>query len=245
MANTNKAGTRYKVKDKNNFLEPFTFYLESDIYDRTLRFTLSFKRFWWRIVTDRISAASTSAGVTSLALTDHDTTAGLPEAQLCATATGIKLIPALNFLPTGKINVFISWVGYWSSLCAIGWSYHNLQSTRLERAEKISLKLEKKRIPGVWSSQKGCWWRHDYAHPFCRFSAVTKPCVYPARSIWSLSGKRQVCLCINFLGWTWVSDQLDYGAGGVAVLAHPLRYKLTANWMKRLLLFLRMLAVRE
>ncbi|MDD1613927.1 MAG: phosphatase, partial [Methylococcaceae bacterium] len=32
------------------------------------------------------------------------------------------------------------------------------------------------------------------------------------------------------LAISWIT-----GSGGVAVLAHPLRYKLTANWMKRLL----------
>ncbi|MDP2903934.1 MAG: PHP domain-containing protein, partial [Methylovulum sp.] len=35
-------------------------------------------------------------GVTALALTDHDTTAGLAEAQISATATGIKLIPGIE-----------------------------------------------------------------------------------------------------------------------------------------------------
>ncbi|OYV18676.1 MAG: hypothetical protein CG438_995, partial [Methylococcaceae bacterium NSP1-1] len=35
-------------------------------------------------------------GVTSLALTDHDTTEGLTEAQLCADATGVKLITGIE-----------------------------------------------------------------------------------------------------------------------------------------------------
>jgi predicted metal-dependent phosphoesterase TrpH len=113
---------------------------------------------------------------------------------------------------------------------------HNLQSTRLERAEKIALKLEKKRIPGALEAVKkaagdGMITRSHFAdfllsqnhvatqqEAFDRYLAKGKP-AYVSTS-WA-----ELELAIN-----WITE-----SGGVAVLAHPLRYKLTANWMNRLL----------
>ena len=112
----------------------------------------------------------------------------------------------------------------------------NLQNTRLERAEKIALKLEKKRIPGALEAVKnaagdGMITRTHFAdfllsqnhvssqqEAFDRYLSKGKP-AYVSTS-WA-----KLELAVN-----WIT-----GSGGIAVLAHPLRYKLTANWMKRLL----------
>jgi 3',5'-nucleoside bisphosphate phosphatase len=112
----------------------------------------------------------------------------------------------------------------------------NLQITRLERAEKIALKLEKKRIPGALEAVKnaagdGMITRTHFAdfllsqnhvssqqEAFDRYLAKGKP-AYVSTSWAELE-----------LAVSWINR-----SGGVAVLAHPLRYKLTANWMKRLL----------
>ena len=124
-------------------------------------------------------------GVTSLALTDHDTTAGLMEAQVCATATGIKLITGIELSTNWEDKCFhIVGLGIDPTYAPLAEATYDLQCTRLERAEKIALKLEKKRIPGAFGSRQKRRRRwHDYPHPFCRFPAVTKPRVYPARSI--------------------------------------------------------------
>ena len=112
----------------------------------------------------------------------------------------------------------------------------NLQRIRLERAQKIALKLEKNRIPGaleavINAAGEGMITRTHFAdfllsqnhvssqqEAFDRYLAKGKP-AYVATS-WA-----ELDLAVN-----WIT-----GSGGVAVLAHPLRYKLTANWMKRLL----------
>src|SRR5665811_1786872 len=92
-------------------------------------------------------------GVTSLALTDHDTTAGLPEARLCAAATGIKLIAGIELSTNWQDKCFhIVGLGIDPAYAPLAEATHLLQSTRLERAEKIALKLEKKRIDGAFEA---------------------------------------------------------------------------------------------
>jgi predicted metal-dependent phosphoesterase TrpH len=176
-------------------------------------------------------------GVTSLALTDHDTTAGLTEARMCAVATGIKLIAGIELSTNWQDKCFhIVGLGIDPDYKPLAQATHSLQSTRLERAEKIALKLEKKRILGALEAVKkaagdGMITRTHFAdfllsqnhvstqqEAFDRYLAKGKP-AYVSTS-WA-----ELELAVN-----WIT-----GSGGVAVLAHPLRYKLTANWMKRLL----------
>lgn len=176
-------------------------------------------------------------GVTSLALTDHDTVAGLAEAQIAASATGIKLIPAIE-LSTSWQNKCLHVVGlgidpdYPPLVEAI----RSLQNMRIERAEKIAEKLEKKRIPGALEAVKkaageGMITRTHFADfLLSQFHVSTQQ---EAFDRYLGAGKAA------YVSTTWsdMAQAVNWIAqsGGIAVLAHPLRYKLTASWMKRLL----------
>jgi predicted metal-dependent phosphoesterase TrpH len=176
-------------------------------------------------------------GVTTLALTDHDTTAGLTEARIAATASGIRLIPGIELSTTWQDKCFhIVGLGIDPAYDPLVQATQNLQTVRLERAEKIAHKLEKKRIPGALEAVKqaagdSMITRTHFAdfllsqhhvstqqEAFDRYLARGKP-AYVSTPWAELE---------QAIGWIT-------GSGGVAVLAHPLRYKLTANWMKRLL----------
>jgi predicted metal-dependent phosphoesterase TrpH len=176
-------------------------------------------------------------GVTSLALTDHDTTAGLVEAQAASATTGVKLIPGIE-LSTSWQNkcLHIVGLGINPEHPPLAEATHNLQIMRLVRAERIAEKLEKKRIPGALEAVKkaagdGMITRTHFAdfllsqnhvstqqEAFDRYLASGKP-AYVSTSWVEMSQ-----------GINWITE-----SGGIAVLAHPLRYKLTANWMNRLL----------
>lgn len=176
-------------------------------------------------------------GVTSLALTDHDTVAGLSEAQIAATAAGIELIPGIELSTSWQNKCFhIVGLGIDPAYPPLAEATRNLQIMRSERAEKIAEKLEKKRIPGALAAVKkaagdGMITRTHFAdfllsqfhvstqqEAFDRYLGAGKD-AYVA-TIWA-----EMELAVN-----WIT-----GSGGVAVLAHPLRYKLTASWMRRLL----------
>lgn len=175
--------------------------------------------------------------VTSLALTDHDTVSGLAEAQTAATATGIKLIPGIELSTSWQNKCFhIVGLGIDPAYPPLREATQNLQIMRMERAEKIAYKLEKKRIPGALDAVKkaagtGMITRTHFAdfllsqfhvstqqEAFDRYLGAGKD-AYVA-TVWA-----ELELAVN-----WITQ-----SGGVAVLAHPLRYKLTASWMKRLL----------
>ncbi len=176
-------------------------------------------------------------GVTHLALTDHDTTQGLAEAAIAAAEFKLNLIPG--------IEISTTWHSH--SLHIVGLNFNpldsglqagikNLQNTRVERAQKIAEKLAKKHIPDAYAAvckaaASGMITRSHFAdfllkqhhvdtqqEAFDRYLGQGKP-AYVSTHWASLE---------EAIGWITQ-------AGGVAVLAHPMRYKLSANWMNRLL----------
>ena len=176
-------------------------------------------------------------GVTALALTDHDTTAGVDEAKEAAVQTGIKLIPGIELSASWQDKTFhIVGLGINPDYPPLFEATRHLQVIRLERAEQIAAKLEKKRIPGaleavIKAAGDSMITRTHFADflvshfhvssqqdAFDRYLAKGKP-AYVATA-WA-----EMDLAVN-----WITQ-----SGGVAVLAHPLRYRLTASWMKRLL----------
>lgn len=176
-------------------------------------------------------------GVTSLALTDHDTVAGLNEAQTAASAIGVKLIPGIELSTSWQNKCFhIVGLDINPDYPPLALATHNLQIMRMERAEKIAQKLEKKNIPGALAAVKktvgdGMITRTHFAdflvagfhvstsqEAFDRYLGAGKSAFVP--TAWS-----DMELAIS-----WITQ-----SGGIAVLAHPLRYKLTGSWINRLL----------
>lgn len=176
-------------------------------------------------------------GVTTLALTDHDTVAGISEAQTAAETTGIRLIPGIELSTSWQNKCFhIVGLGINPDYPPLAEATHNLHLMRIERAEKIASKLDKKRIPGALEAVKkaagdGMITRSHFADfLLSQFHVSTQQ---EAFDRYLGAGKSA------FVATTWTDLELAINwitqSGGVAVLAHPLRYKLTASWMKRLL----------
>jgi predicted metal-dependent phosphoesterase TrpH len=176
-------------------------------------------------------------GVTALALTDHDTTAGLDEAKRAAEAEGLRFIPG--------IELSCQWQGKCLHIVGLGIdpayeplaeATHNLRNVRLQRAEQIALKLEKKRIPGALEAVKimageSMITRTHFANFLLSQGHVTSQ--QEAFDRYLAKGKAAYVAT----PWAEMSIAVDWivKSGGVAVLAHPLRYQLTASWLRRLL----------
>jgi predicted metal-dependent phosphoesterase TrpH len=176
-------------------------------------------------------------GVTVLALTDHDTTAGLDEARQCALQQQIKLINGIE-LSANYLNQCLHIVGlnidpqHPQLLQGIA----RQQIVRAERAQKIADKLEKKQIPGAYAAVcqaagSGEITRTHFAdfllshgyvatqqEAFDRYLSKGKPAYVP--TVWA-----ELAEVVN-----WITQ-----AGGIAIMAHPLRYKLSVKWMSRAL----------
>jgi len=172
-----------------------------------------------------------------LALTDHDTTAGLAEAHLAAKQHNIRLI--------NGVEVSVSWMGQTIHIVGLNVDINNkalqdgLEETRAYRewrAEEIGRRLAKKRIPDAFEGAKafaksGLIARTHFAHflvekgysesirdVFKHYLVRGKPGYVPGK--WPELDK----------GVGWIT-----GAGGIAVVAHPARYRITATRLRTLL----------
>lgn len=176
-------------------------------------------------------------GVTTLALTDHDTVSGLFEAQHASEQHGLNFIPGIELSCIWNKKTFhILGLNIDANNAELLAGTHQLQIIRLERAKKIASKLEKHKIPGAFEA----------VHEAAGFGMITRPhfadfliknghvsMIQEAFDRYLGEGKPA------FVKTQWVdlADAIHWikAAGGIAVLAHPMRYKLTASWMRRLL----------
>jgi len=177
-------------------------------------------------------------GVTALALTDHDTTAGLDEATQAAAQAGIRLIPGIELSASFEshclhivgLNIDPQHPGLVEGIA-------KQQLIRDQRAQKIAEKLAKKGIADAYPTLRqiagnGEITRLHFADflvnqgfvetqqdAFDRYLSKGKPAYVP--TVWA-----SLADCVG-----WIR-----AAGGVAVLAHPLRYKLSSKWINKALI---------
>lgn len=176
-------------------------------------------------------------GIETLALTDHDTVAGLGEAQTAADKHNITLIKGieLSVLWNHK-TVHIVGLNINADNPAIISATRDLKQLREERAIKIGEKLKKAGIDGAYENAKriaaaGTVTRQHFStflveggyaknqsDVFKRYLVKNKPGYVSAE--WP--GLEETIARIN-------------EANGVAVIAHPLRYKMTATKLRKLI----------
>lgn len=186
---------------------------------------------------EELITRAVNQGVTTLALTDHDSVAGLAQARLCAQTLGLELINGIEISAQWeKQCLHIVGLNINPQHEAIEQITHNLDKMRNERAEKISQKLAKKGIHGALefvqkTVGEGMITRTHFADFLVARCLVDSQ--QEAFDRYLGDGK------VAFVATTWTPFETAIhailAAGGVAVLAHPLRYKLTATRMKKLL----------
>ncbi|MCI0653380.1 MAG: PHP domain-containing protein [Methylococcaceae bacterium] len=176
-------------------------------------------------------------GVRYLALTDHDTTAGIAEARAAAIGAGIEVIPGVE-LSVNWENQCLHILGlnidpqHASLVCGL----ESLQQLRLARAIEMGRRLEKKGIAGCFEGAsrlagKGMITRTHFARYLVGQNHC--PAIQKAFDQYLSQGRA------GYVQTRWVELETGIGwinqAGGVAVLAHPIRYKITGTRMKKLL----------
>src|SRR5690349_15617409 len=77
------------------------------------------------------------AGVTTLALSDHDSVAGVPEAAEAANRLGVELVPAVEMSCVHEFAEDLHVCGYWVDLERIGPACDRAQQERRNRAGEI------------------------------------------------------------------------------------------------------------
>ena len=186
--------------------------------------------------TELLNRAAENA-VTTFALTDHDTTAGLAEAKNCANELNINFINGIELSAQWeKIGVHIVGLNIEPQHDALQKVIAELHIMRIERAEKIAQKLAKKGIPDALEFvQKSVTNETITRVHFANFlvSQAYVSTVSEAFDRYLGDGKSA------YVSTTWTplenAIQAIREAGGIPIVAHPLRYKLTATRMKKLL----------
>ena len=177
-----------------------------------------------------------AAGVQVLALTDHDVTDGLAEAQATADRLGISLVPGVEVSVTWQAQtIHIVGLNIDPAHDDLQQGTARLREFRQWRAQEIGRRLQKKRIEGAYEGAmrlaKGAIVsRTHFAHfladqgyvrnmqqAFKQFLLRGKPGYVPGQ-------------------WATLPEAVSWirAAGGQAVIAHPARYALSAGKLKRL-----------
>jgi len=180
-----------------------------------------------------------AAGVQVLALTDHDSVAGVPEASKAAAELGMQLLPGLELSTL--------WKGFSVHIIGLGVDIHHpglvaglarQAEARGERAKAIAERLEKARRPGAYEAALALAGndpnrisRTHFAQWLVQTGAVTS--MQGAFDKYLGNGKPAD------VPMPWVdlpaAVSLIREAGGTAVLAHPGRYSLTRTKLRTLI----------
>lgn len=176
-------------------------------------------------------------GVTTLALTDHDTTQGIAEARVQAELEGIDLIAGIEFSCLWQgMNIHIVGLNIDLTASSLIAGEAQQQRARDERAITIAEKLDKAGLKGSYEgalalADGGVVGRPHFARYLVESGKVKS--VAAAFKKYLGAGKvgdvKQVWPDIA-TAVQWITE-----AGGVAVVAHPDKYKLTRTKLKRLL----------
>ncbi|MGB5259374.1 MAG: PHP domain-containing protein [Gammaproteobacteria bacterium] len=184
---------------------------------------------------DQLVHAAAAAGVDVLALTDHDSVDGIAAARTSAEVAGLKLIPG--------VEISVSWQAQTLHVLGLGIDPENallrqglgeLSAFRDWRAEEIGRRLARAGIPGAWDgARRLAQGRIVSRTHFARFLVEQGH----AGSVREVFRRYMVNNRPGYVTGDWAALEtvLEWirAAGGMAVLAHPARYRMSASKLRR------------
>ena len=177
------------------------------------------------------------AGVKTLALTDHDTVSGLDEARAAADKIGLHLINGIELSTLwNHKTIHIIGLNIDANSTAIINATDQLKQLREERAMTIGNKLAKVGINNAYENAKrlaaeGTVTRQHFSRYLVEAGyAKNQNDVFKRYLVKNKPGYVSV-------EWPNIEETLTQinDAGGIAVIAHPLRYKMTASKLRQLI----------
>ncbi len=183
-------------------------------------------------------ARAVEKGVAVLAITDHDTVAGLAAAQQAINEQQLplQLINGVEISTSWQqLEIHIVGLNINPDCPVFLQRLATQQQRRLARAEEMAQRLAKSQIPDVLPAvlelaNGAALTRTHFARHLVNIGKASS--INNVFKTYLGRGK------IGYVPNNWVTMaeavQWIHDAGGVAVLAHPLKYKLTAKWVKRL-----------
>jgi predicted metal-dependent phosphoesterase TrpH len=160
------------------------------------------------------------AGVTTLALTDHDSVAGVPEAAEAAAGTGLELVPAIEMSCVHEFAEDLHVCGYWVDLERIGPACDRAQQERRNRAGEIVENLRREGFELTLDDAiREAGGADSIGRPHIARAAGASGDLGPFFEEYLVPGAKA------FVPRRWPTAEeaveLIHDAGGVAVVAHP------------------------
>ncbi len=179
--------------------------------------------------------------IKTLAITDHDSVAGVK--QLIDLQHQKKLSLDIKLIPGAELtcvlnNQILHVVALNIQLDNSQLNQHliKLQELRIVRAEKISLKLQKSKLPDLMpyvleKVKDGQIGRPHFAKVLCELGIVANEAAAFKKY---LGAGKSANVKVE---WPDLEEVLDviHNSGGVAVLAHPTKYKLTMSKLRKVI----------
>jgi hypothetical protein len=184
-----------------------------------------------------VAARAAARGVELLALTDHDDVSGLDEAAAACGALGMGFVPGVEISVTWNgLSVHVVGLGIDATHAPLVAGLEAIRAGRIGRAQRMADALE---AIGIGDALAGA--RRYAGNPalisrthFARL-LVERRCANEVRGVFEhylVKGKpgyveHQWATLAEALGWI-------HGAGGIAVLAHPGRYRIGREKLRAL-----------
>jgi predicted metal-dependent phosphoesterase TrpH len=184
---------------------------------------------------DELVQAALQAGVDVLALTDHDSVDGIAEAQSSAALAGMRLVPGVEISVSWQSQTLhVLGLGIDPGNVLLGQGLSQLSAFRDWRAEEIGRRLARAGIPGAWDgARRLAQGRIVGRTHFARFLVEQGH----AGSVREVFRRYLVNNRPGYVSGDWAAldEVLAWirAAGGMAVLAHPARYRMSASKLRR------------
>lgn len=176
-------------------------------------------------------------GVDVLALTDHDVTTGIEEAQAAAAQEGVTLVPGVEISVTwGHALLHIVGLGVDPYNPVLQKGLTGLREFRLWRAVEIGHRLAKKGIEGAYEGAQALAEGPSIGRTHFARYLLAQGIVRNMQEAFDRYLKRGKS---GYVPGKWAALEEAVGwiraAGGQAVIAHPARYNLSATRFRDLL----------
>ena len=185
-----------------------------------------------------VARRAAANGVEMLSLTDHDNLAGLADARQVAEEAGMRFINGVEIsIEWGGLQVHVLGYNFAADDALLNAGLESIRAGRLERARRMSLEFEKIGIAGSFEGalryaenptlvSRAHFARYLVEIGVCKdVRSVFESYIVPGRP--GYVDHRWVTLA-DAVGWI-------VGAGGIASVAHPGRYKFSRPEMRSLL----------
>ena len=178
-----------------------------------------------------------ASGIDVLAVTDHDTTAGITQAVDEANRQNIKLLAGIELSVswTDK-NFHIVGLNIDPDSSALKKSLKTTRNIREQRAIEIGKSLDKHGVSNAYYEARELAGIHTITRSHFARVLIEQGFAKDSREVFK---KYLVHNKPGYVKTDWIAMEtgikLINRSGGLAILAHPMRYNITASWLRKFL----------